>query len=135
VNPVANPSKRKGSSWEIAINGFNKAFAHLAGVRWVSHRNPPAGTVDVGDVELVTERLRIVVEAKAEQRIDLAGYMRELAVEVANYEKREGHAAHGVVAEESSSGKGVCGDGVSGFVEPDCAVGGDGWLTTGRGRK
>lgn len=94
---MANPSKRKGSSWEIAINGFNKAFAHLAGVRWVSHRNPPAGTVDVGDVELVTERLRIVVEAKAEQRIDLAGYMRELAVEVANYEKREGHAAHGVV--------------------------------------
>ena len=94
---MANPSKRKGSGWEIAINQFNKAFAHLAGVRWVSHRNPPAGTVDVGDVELVTGRLRLVIEAKAEQRIDLAGYMKELAVEKANYEKREGHEAHGVV--------------------------------------
>ena len=94
---MSNPSKRKGSDHEIKVNQFNKAFAHLAGVRWVSHRNPPAGTVDVGDVELVTERLRVVIEAKAEQRIDLAGYMKELAVEVANYEKREGHEAHGVV--------------------------------------
>ena len=94
---MSNPSKRKGSSWEIGINQFNKAFAHLAGLRWVSHRNPPAGTLDVGDVELVPDRLRLAIGAKAEQRMELAGYMKELAVEVANYEKREGHAAHGVV--------------------------------------
>lgn len=97
VVPVANPSKVKGTTWEVSINNFNKAFAHLAGRRWVSHRNPPAGTVDVGDVELVTERLHVVIEAKAEKRIDLASYMKELAVEKANYEKREGHEAHGVV--------------------------------------
>jgi len=94
---VANPSKRKGSSHEIAINVFNKAFAHLAGLRWHSHRNPPAGTLDVGDIELATGKLHVVIEAKAEQRIDLAGYMKELAVEVANWEKREGKEAVGVV--------------------------------------
>jgi hypothetical protein len=93
---VSNPSKRIGSTWEIVVRDRIKAWAHLAQLRWHVHRNPPAGTVDVGDIEWESTHLDFVVECKAEKRIDLATYMREVAVEKANWEKANGREAIGV---------------------------------------
>ena len=94
---MANPSKRKGSKWETDLLTYMKAFAHLAGRRWFMVRNPPAGTLDVGDLHMATVLHDWVVECKAEQRINLAGYMKELADEQANWERREKKPSKGVV--------------------------------------
>lgn len=69
---MANPSKRKGTAWETEC-------AKYLGTR----RLPLAGAKDVGDLDTAYW----VVECKAEQRIDLAGYMDEVAREVANSDK------------------------------------------------
>ena len=81
---MSTPSKRKGSAWELAIakylveQGWKFAERRLAG-----------STIDKGDIYGI---IGCVIEAKNEKRIDLAGYLKELEVEVANAK-----AATGVV--------------------------------------
>lgn len=71
-----NPSKRKGTAWESAVvdllrrSGFPYA-----------ERRALSGPNDRGDVSGVPG---VVIEAKAEKRIDLAGYMDEVRLEKAN---------------------------------------------------
>ena len=80
---MANPSKRKGTQFEtdvvryLADHGF--PFAE---------RRALCGTSDKGDVSGIPG---VVLEAKAEKSIDLAGYMDEVKVETAN-----AHASIGV---------------------------------------
>ena len=84
---MANPSKRKGTDWEMRV----LALLHDHDIP--AHRNPPAGNLDVGDLRLVDrDGDPVVVECKATKAIDLAGGMNELAVEVARAD-----AAYGVL--------------------------------------
>jgi len=73
---MANPSGRKGASWEkdvavyLASNGFELA-----------ERRVKEGRFDRGDISGVP---LYTIECKAERVIDLPGYLRELKVEQAN---------------------------------------------------
>jgi Holliday junction resolvase len=73
---MSSASKAKGSAWERAVvsylidNGWPYAERRLAG-----------DTHDRGDIAGVVS---VVLECKSEKRIDLAGYMKELAIEMAN---------------------------------------------------
>jgi hypothetical protein len=71
---MSSPSKRKGTEWETEVAGY-------LGTR----RLPPAGAKDVGDLDDPDW----VIECKAEQRIDLAGYMDELSAEMVNTDDKE----------------------------------------------
>ncbi len=81
---MTTPSKRKGSAWELAIakylvsNGWKHAERRVAG-----------STVDKGDIYGI---IGCVIEAKNEKRIDLAGYMKELEVEMKNAKANTGAA-------------------------------------------
>lgn len=85
---MANPSKRKGTAWERAVQDY--LAEHGLDVR----RMPPAGTKDVGDLQF-TDRDGdlVVVECKATKQLDLAGAMKETAREV-----EEAGAGYGVAA-------------------------------------
>jgi Holliday junction resolvase len=73
---VANPSKRKGTSHEVAVVEFLKAN----GFEW-AERRALAGVNDRGDIAGIPG---VVIECKNEARIDLAGYVDELEVEKRN---------------------------------------------------
>lgn len=45
------------------------------------------GKEDEGDLHVILPDMDEIIEAKAEQRIDLPGYLRELGVEKANFAK------------------------------------------------
>ena len=76
---MANPSKAKGSRFEVAVRDW---LAHR-GVRVV--RNPPAGTKDVGDLTVWdADGDAWCLELKATKSLDLASGMRELKAEKLN---------------------------------------------------
>ncbi len=73
---MANPSKAKGTDWEMRVLRF------LASYGLDVQRMPPAGSLDVGDLQLTDkDGDRWVIECKATKAIDLAGGMNELRVE------------------------------------------------------
>ena len=73
---MANPSKAKGTDWEMRVLRF------LASYGLDVQRMPPAGSLDVGDLQLTDKDSdRWVLECKATKGLDLAGAMNELAVE------------------------------------------------------
>lgn len=73
---MSTPSKRKGSAWELAIAKF------LVAQGWKHAERRVAGsTLDKGDIYGI---IGCVIEAKNEKRIDLAGYLKELEVEMKN---------------------------------------------------
>lgn len=77
---MVNPSRRKGTPHE------NRVVAYLQEHGFPdAERRALAGAKDRGDVAGVGCALgRVVVEAKNEKRVDLAGYMDEVRVEKKN---------------------------------------------------
>lgn len=76
---MTNPSKRKGSAFEVAVRDWflDKSVT----VR----RNPTNGAFDIGDLAVEMDGIHYVVEAKATKAIDLPGFLAEAAVEATNY--------------------------------------------------
>jgi len=81
---MSTPSKRKGSAWELAIAKYliDQGWKH-------AERRIAGSTIDKGDIYGI---IGCVIEAKNEKRIDLAGYMKELQVEIANAKAATGVA-------------------------------------------
>lgn len=77
---MANPSKQRGSAFEIGL------LNHLRAHGFDAERLRQTGQNDEGDL-VVRDGSITVVEAKAEARYNLPGYLKELAVEKANYAK------------------------------------------------
>lgn len=81
---MSTPQKRKGSAWELSIakylveQGWRHAERRIAG-----------STLDKGDIYGI---IGCVIEAKNEKRIDIAGYMKELDVEMRNAKADTGAA-------------------------------------------
>lgn len=79
---MSTPSKRKGSAWELAIAKY------LIEMGWKHAERRVAGsTLDKGDIYGI---IGCVIEAKNEKRIDLAGYLKELEVEMKNAKAETG---------------------------------------------
>lgn len=73
---MANPSKQKGTEWEMRVLRFIQSYG--SDVR----RLPPAGSLDVGDLTLTdADGDAWTIECKATKALDLAGAMNELRVE------------------------------------------------------
>lgn len=72
---MSNPSKRKGSAWEVRVRDYlrEQGFPH-------AERLPSEGSKDRGDVS----GCPFVIECKATTREELAGAMREAAKEAEN---------------------------------------------------
>jgi len=81
----ARANKRKGAAFEIDLEGF---FANLAlkVIRLVRR-----GKDDEGDLLIRVGNLAIIVEAKNEKAIDLAGYLTEATAEALRWEQRHVH--------------------------------------------
>ena len=90
---MSNPNGRKGSSWErtvadyLSVTGFPYA-----------ERRVKRGSNDAGDIGGIPG---VMIECKAEKRIELAGYMDEVRVEKQNASAQVGAAVikrrnHGV---------------------------------------
>lgn len=81
---MSTPSKRKGDAHERAIAEYlvEQGWRH-------AERRKAGSTIDKGDLYGI---LGCVVEAKNEKRIDLAGYMKELEVEMRNAKATTGAA-------------------------------------------
>lgn len=77
-----NRSKDKGTAWESAC----AAYLRENGVPW-AERRALGGALDKGDLAGVPE---VAFECKAEQSIDLPGYLREAEAERANAGARMG---------------------------------------------
>jgi Holliday junction resolvase len=85
---MANPSKRKGTAWERAVQDY----LNEAGV-W-TRRMPPSGSKDVGDLQAEDRDGDLfIVECKATKAIDLAGAVKEAQVEAENAGATYGVAA------------------------------------------
>lgn len=83
---MSNPSKRKGSAFEVALRDYLNA----AGVfRSPVQRAPSWGTLDKGDL---LNTGSFTVEAKAVKQIDLSRFVDEAEVEAANAGTRWGVA-------------------------------------------
>lgn len=80
VDKMANPNKRKGSSWEKAVADY----LQLCGFTGVERR-AQEGSNDRGDIAGIDGW---VLEAKNERRIELAQYMEEAKREAANADAR-----------------------------------------------
>jgi hypothetical protein len=73
---MTSPQKRKGSSAELAVAKW------LNKLGWTQAERSRAGwTDDRGDIDGMPG---VCIEVKNEKRIDLPGYLRELAVEMEN---------------------------------------------------
>ncbi len=73
---MASPQKRKGSRAELAVAKWLQAHG------WIHAERSRAGwTDDRGDIDGIPG---VVVEVKNEKRIDIPGYLKELAVEMEN---------------------------------------------------
>ena len=80
-------SRRIGSDWELRLTKWVRAVAKLPAERLhLSGRNDE-GDIAVTDVD---NGLVYLIEAKAEAKINLSGYMNEVHVEVVNYAKARG---------------------------------------------
>jgi hypothetical protein len=81
---MSTPSKRKGSAWELAITKYliEKGWKH-------AERRIAGSNIDKGDIYGI---IGCVIEAKNEKKIDLAGYMKELEVEIKNAKATTGAA-------------------------------------------
>ena len=83
---MSTPSKRKGDEHERRI------ATYLVEQGWVHAERRKAGaTLDKGDLYGI---LGVCIEAKNEKRIDLAGYMKELEVEMKNDKATTGVVVH-----------------------------------------
>lgn len=81
---MTTPQKRKGSDHELNIAKY------LVEQGWIHAERRIAGaTLDKGDIYGI---IGCVIEAKNEKRIDLAGYMKELDVEMHNAKATTGAA-------------------------------------------
>ena len=80
-------SRRIGSDWELRLTKWFREVAKLP-----AERLHLAGKNDEGDIAVIDFDGDIVylVEAKAEAKINLSGYMTEVHVEVVNYAKARG---------------------------------------------
>ena len=80
-------SRRVGSDWELRLTKWFREVAKLP-----AERLHLAGRLDEGDVAVTDLDGGIVylIEAKAEAKINLSGYMNEVKVEVINYAKARG---------------------------------------------
>ena len=80
-------ARRKGSSWETALVRWVREVAKLP-----AERLRLAGFADEGDIAVtdVDGGLVYLIEAKAEAKINLSGYMNEVHVERINYAKARG---------------------------------------------
>jgi len=73
---VTSPQKRKGSAAELAVAKW------LRKLGWIHAERSRAGWQDDrGDIDGLPG---ICIEVKAEKKIDIPGYLRELEVEMAN---------------------------------------------------
>lgn len=77
---MTTKARRLGSSWEIALLGWFRDKAVLP-----AERLHLAGKNDEGDLAVQDVGLTYIVEAKNEQRIDLARYVTEAELEAGNY--------------------------------------------------
>lgn len=81
---MSSAAKAKGSAWERQVVAF------LQNAGWpYAERRLAGDSKDRGDIAGVPG---VVFECKSEKRIDLAGYMSELATEMANDKARMGAA-------------------------------------------
>jgi len=88
----ARASKRKGSQHETDVRDF---FRHAGADIEPLKLN---GAEDEGDhVVRLADNSRVVIEAKNEQKINLAGYMNEADLEAANYARHRGLERHRVL--------------------------------------
>jgi hypothetical protein len=82
---VSSASKRKGDEWERTL------VAYLRESGLDADRLRQTGTEDEGDIAVRFSAFQpsmiLVIEAKAENRIDLPGYLRELQLEKSHYVK------------------------------------------------
>jgi hypothetical protein len=88
---MSHPSRVKGSRFEHALLDYflsHKIQASLLA---------PAGRLDQGDLVLDWDGVPMVVEAKAEKRIDLPEYLRQLEAEVDHYRDRHNVDPVGIV--------------------------------------
>jgi len=124
---MANPSKRKGTDAEVKLLAWLHANGHAEAVR-----NPPAGTKDVGDLEVLTEcyvkgcclvdDAPVVIEVKSykDQTAAINQGLAELDVEMVN-----AGTSHGVLVVKRR-GKGDPGDWLAiRLVRNDPEIGGD----------
>ena len=73
---MAHPNKRKGNAAELLVAKWLRKYG------WINAERSRAGwTDDRGDIDGMPG---ICIEVKAEKKIDLAGYMKELANEMGN---------------------------------------------------
>lgn len=73
---MANPNGRKGASFEKVVADFLNVCGFF-----YAERRAKRGVNDAGDIVGIPG---VMIECKAEKRIDLAGYMDEVRVEKAN---------------------------------------------------
>jgi hypothetical protein len=73
---VTSPQKRKGSAAELAVAKW------LRKLGWIhAERSRSGWTDDRGDIDGMPG---VCIEVKAEKKIDIPGYLRELEVEIEN---------------------------------------------------
>lgn len=81
---MSNPSKRKGTDWEVDVVAYFQEHGYP-----FAERRTQAGKNDRGDIAAVGDWC---LEAKAEKTIRLASYMNEVAVERNNAKTLHGAA-------------------------------------------
>lgn len=81
----ARASKRKGAQFEVDLETFFRS-------RYLNtNRLVRRGKDDEGDLLIRVKDLAVILEAKNEKSIDLAGYMREATEEAIRWEARHVH--------------------------------------------
>lgn len=81
----ARANKRKGAGFEIDLESFYRS-RFLNATRLVRR-----GKVDQGDLLIRVHDLAVIIEAKNEKAIDLAGYMKEATEEAMHWEAAHVH--------------------------------------------
>jgi len=76
---MPSKSKAKGTRFETDVVNYLRARGFTA------QRLPPAGNQDMGDIVFLDGPCHVVVEAKAERRIDLPRYLRQAEAEAQRY--------------------------------------------------
>lgn len=84
---MANPSKQKGTSAEVAVRDYLRACGFIH-----AERLPTEGAKDRGDIIGIDPEL--VIEVKACKQQDLAGWSREVEVEKRNADAELGATWH-----------------------------------------